>query len=326
MVLSTLVGVLCSLTSDIFTETVNTDTEYVEIGEETKRIHYDPKVIPILEDIKRSPLQENDSVILFSGRPGVGKTKLAMDFCYYLDRKFSLDQVVFSTEELIDVALKLEPGRAILFDEAREGTDSTQVLSEKNRRLGLFLDTVRSRCLFIVLIQPSFWNFAMSIATERSDMLVHVFKQKNVSYDRNDPVSLPFERGFYNVYNFERKRFAYIAGKKFHVFRKAIKPNIAAARFGNRWVLDKKEYQKRKDAAVARMNQEADDRKVREEMAKDTRVNVLRLKYLKSFKQNWPSVTIDTFAQLSGEQKKVLVLCMDAECRSMYGISLHTKV
>lgn len=304
---------------DVFTEEDDTNDTLTE----HKHVSYDEKIIPVLEDIKRSPLQENDSVILITGRPGTGKSKLAQDLALYLDPKFTIDQIVFNHKDLIDMATtQLEPGRAIIFDEAAEATDSAQTLSQKNQRMGKFLATVRSRCLFIILIQPSFWNFQMSIATERSDILIHVYKVKNRDYDRNDGTSVPFERGFYNVFNYTQKKFAYIKGKKWHTYSKAVKPSITGARFGSRWVIDKAEYQRRKDLAVAEMNSEGEENELRRELGKDNnRVNQLRLRYLKSFKQNWPSMTLDTFAQLSGENKRALLLVMDHECRKLFDIA-----
>lgn len=289
-----------------------------EIG--TKRISYDKRIIPVLEDIKRAPKQELQSVILITGRVGVGKSKLAQDLAYYLDPTFDIDRIVWNSEDLITRALQLGPGSAIVFDEARESTDSTQALSEKNRRLGLFLDTVRSRCLFIILIQPSPWSFQMSFFTEASDCHFHVKKVRNDKYDRNDPESLPFERGWYDFYNFDKKKQLYISGKKWRVFKKSIKPSIPGCKFGSRWIVDKAEYQKRKDAAVALLNQEAEANKIKEEMGKETRVSALRLKYLKSLKTNMPSLRLETVANLLGEKKQVLLLSMDYECRKMYDV------
>lgn len=302
--------------------------EFTDLEEATeKKISYDPRIIPALEDIKRQPQMENDSVILITGRPGVGKSKLAQDIAYYLDPTFNIDRIVFNVDDLIEEATKKLPrGSAIIFDEAAEAVDSVQTLSQKNQRMAKFLATVRSRCLFIILVQPSFWSFMMSIATERSDVLFHVEKVKNRDYDRNDPSSMPFKRGYYSMYSYERKKRLYISGKKWHVFNGKVKPNLHDIRFGSRWVVDKEEYQRRKDIAVAKMNQEADDSKVEKEVGRfNNRVNAMRLQYLKSFKQNWPSLSLDTFAQLSGETRRTLLLVMDADCRRMYDVGPHTK-
>lgn len=290
-----------------------------------KKIAYDMRVIPVLEDIKRAPLQNNHSIIAITGRVGTGKSKLARDWAYYLDPDFGIDQIVFTHEELIEKGLKLGRGKAIIFDEAREGTMSTQAMSQSNQRVGLFLDTVRSKCLFIFLLQPSPWNFQKSIFCESADIHLHVFKAKTKNYDRNNPAALPFERGHYDIYSFERKRLLYMKGKKWSVFPKSVKPSITNCRFGSRQVIDEDEYQSRKDAAVAAMNTDAEAVEIDRNKG-DTRVNTLRLNYLKSFKNNWPSLTLDTFSQLSGENKRVLLLSMDIEARQMYGIGAHTKV
>lgn len=306
--------------------TVEGATETVEIESRPgKRILFDQRIIAILEDIKRAPKQNNHSIILITGRVGTGKSKLARDLAYYLDPDVGLDQIVFTHEELIEKGLKLGRGKALIFDEAREGTMSTQAMSQSNQRVGLFLDTVRSRCLFIFLLQPSPWNFQKSIFCESGDIHFHVFRAKTKNYDRNDPEALPFERGHYDVYSFDRKRLLYMKGKKWSVFPKSVKPSISNCRFGSRQVIDEDEYQRRKDAAVAAMNEAAEGNEI-DKNKSEGRVNVLRLHYLKSFKQNWPSLTLDTFSQLSGETKRVLVLSMDLECRQAYGIGPHTKV
>lgn len=292
----------------------------------SKQLSYDVRILPVLEDIRRAPKQRLMSVMLFCGHVGSGKTLLAIQILSELDPTFDLSRVVYTHEELIEVALKLKPGQAVLWDEARQGTASKRAMSHINQRIGLFLDTVRSRCLFIGMIQPDYFNFEQGIAVESSDCLFHVYKTINKDYDRmDDGSSLPFKRGFYDFYNRPAKNMLYWKGKKYHRYSVS-KPSIRACRFGPKWPFSEDDYELKKNESVARMNEDADKEKIDKDVAKfNNRVNAMRLQYLKSFKTNWPSMTLDTFCQLSGETRRTMLLVMDADARRMFDIGPHAK-
>lgn len=291
------------------------------VTDKQKIVGYDPKILPILEDVRRAPKQENDSVILIAGRPGVGKSVLAQQLAYNLDPGFCIDQIVFTHEQLIDAALKLKPGSAIIWDEAREGTESIQAMTQKNQRVGLFLDTVRSKCLFIFLIQPSYWNFQMSIATERGDIFLRVFKSKNPRYDRGNPDSMPFNRGYYEVFNFDQKKTLYIKGKKFHTYDVPIGSKPLFCGFGGRWVVDKAEYQKRKDAAVAAMNQKSEEKNEEKDLTKkNVKADEVRRTHLWGLSKAIPGLSLNKASEVLGENRRLLYLAMDLSLKKQYDV------
>jgi len=73
-----------------------------------------PYVLALLSQQTKSKLPPN---IVVTGRTGIGKTYLAVDIARGLDPKFTIDQVVFTFSEYIELVRKLPMYRPIVFDE-----------------------------------------------------------------------------------------------------------------------------------------------------------------------------------------------------------------
>lgn len=238
------------------------------------RCFYHGNLWPNLEIMKAKIHDKHQNIILVSGRTGTGKSELAIQMARYLDPYFNIDNIFWDTDTMLKVAASKDdikpPGTAFIFDEAREGTQSLNAMTETNRKMGLFLDTIRSRGYHIFLLQPSYFFFQMNIATESADILIHVEKEGNDEFyqqlkeghsfggDREFTVS-PFIRGRGRIYNADQKLKLYIKGKKMR--------DMNAAGFDiftfkkSHGLIDWDEYEKRKTVAVAKLN-EAFDKEV----------------------------------------------------------------
>lgn len=218
-----------------------------------------------LEIMKAKIKDKHQNILMISGRTGTGKSELAIQIGAYLDPNFTIDNIFWNTDEMIRVAASKDdikpPGTCFMFDEAREGTQSLNAMSETNRKMGLFLDTIRSRGYHILLLQPSPFLFQKSIFIYAADLLIHVEKKGNTDFLEelrqgkigDEIVSKPFERGYGRIYDNDQKHKLYIQGKKMENL------NAASSTFftfeKSHKLIDWEEYERRKSLEVAKMNE-----------------------------------------------------------------------
>ena len=68
---------------------------------------------------------------IFVGRVGTGKSWSALRYAEVIDPTFNIDRVVFKISDLLNLAKTLDPGKAIIFDEA--GIDASNRESYMNK-------------------------------------------------------------------------------------------------------------------------------------------------------------------------------------------------
>lgn len=142
--------------------------------------------------------------------------------------EFSMKNIVFRPEELIKRAFELPQYSFIILDEWEE----LHYWSELAMALRQFFRKCRQLNLFIVIIIPNFFQLQMSYAISRSLFFVDVKFQGE------------FDRGYFDFYNFERKKDLYVYGKKTQNYN-AAKPNFSG-RFVGGYAVDEAEYRKAK--------------------------------------------------------------------------------
>lgn len=225
---------------------------------------YHGNIWPNVEAMKSKIAAKHQNVILISGRTGTGKSEFAIQLAKALDPNFTIDNIFWNTDDLIKVAASKDnirpPGTAFIFDEAREGTQSLNAMTETNRRMGLFLDTIRSRGYHIFLLQPSFFLFQKSIAIYAADILFHIEKKGNPDFFAalkkgmigDDNPHEPFERGFGRIYDVNQKKMVYIKGKRMEDMDAAQCTWFSFKK--SHKIIDWDEYERRKSIAVAAMN------------------------------------------------------------------------
>lgn len=236
------------------------------------KCYYHAMIWPILETMKHKLRHNHHNIVTISGRVGTGKSEFSFQLAKYLNPNFTLDDVYWTTDDLIKAALETDsegnpvkpPGTVFIFDEAREGTQSLNAMSETNRKIGLFLDTVRSRRYHILLTQPSPWLFQRTIFIYAGDIHFHIEKKGNEKFlealaSGVDPDTIdiaPFERGYVRIYDAEQKKKLYIRGKELEDLNVA--PSTMCGFKKSKGIIDWAEYDKKKNKAVADMNAKFD--------------------------------------------------------------------
>lgn len=188
------------------------------------------------------------------GQVRVGKSVFAMQIGKYLTYKinethklnneFDINNIVFKADELIDRAFQLKPYSVIVLDEGDDLAENYwSSLAKKLRRF--FRKCGQLNLIFIMLL-PDFFELSRSYAITRTTALVNVYFHGE------------FERGFFNFYNFSRKRELYNKGKKFGNYHSA-KENFSG-RFTNFYPIDEKAYREKKRNDLELDNEEEEER------------------------------------------------------------------
>ncbi len=145
---------------------------------------------------------DQDRVYVVTGREGLGKSTLAMQLAYVVDKKLSLDNIVFTANQLEKRITESKRFTAIIFDESFSGLSSKGAISKENKRLVRLLMMMRQRNLFLFIVLPSFFHLEKYVGIFRSTALFNVLvSRKN------------FKLRYYKVYNYKQKRELYIKGK-----------------------------------------------------------------------------------------------------------------
>jgi len=102
--------------------------------------------------------------VVVTGEAGVGKSYMATDICRVVAGKtktgkdrFSIDQVVFTYKQFMDLVLKLKSGKAIVFDEPSYAMGKRQWYKQLNQALVQTIESFRYKMhpLFVPIINAS---------------------------------------------------------------------------------------------------------------------------------------------------------------------------
>lgn len=157
-----------------------------------------------LDEAKKDVVEyDQDRFYVITGREGTGKSTLACQLAYYLDRNFNLDNVVFTAEEFSKIIQNAKKHTAIIFDEAFNGLSSRGSISRQNKEIIRLLMECRQRNLFVFLVLPSFFLLERYPAIFRSEALFIV--GRGIKNHKN--------RRYYKVFGYDQKRLLYIRGK-----------------------------------------------------------------------------------------------------------------
>lgn len=189
-----------------------------------------------LDEVRYRVLKKDfDFVTLVDGREGSGKSVLAMQMGAYLDPNFSLDNIVFTSEEFINKIKdpKVKKGSCIILDEAFNALNSRASMTEVNRSMGAVATEMRQKNLFIIIVLPSFFDLDKQFALHRSSSLIHVYLKNNV------------ERGQFLIFPRTPKLYLYLNGKKTYNYSKPKSP-LPPCKFDNYYPVDQEEYRLKK--------------------------------------------------------------------------------
>ena len=194
-----------------------------------------------LEMLKKAVDLNWDACGFFSGFEGDGKTTLAIQLAYYVDRSFNLDRIVFTGDQFKDACLLAKNKEAIVFDESYYDFTSAATLTKQSRLLRSMLTMIRKKQLFIFIVAPTFFDIQKYIAVHRSRFLIHVY-------------SKGLERGFFAFYNRARKQQLFMKGRRENNMS-VTKPNFIG-RFTKWFLVDEVAYDKKKESSIQQLEHE----------------------------------------------------------------------
>ena len=158
--------------------------------------------------------------------------------------RFSLDNVVFTPEDLISITKekgKHEKHNVFVLDEGREGLLGARAMESTNKRFDDYFQTCGVYNNFVIIVLPDYFKLAEQYCVNRSLFLINTFHKD-------------FERGYFSFFNTLQKERLYFFGKK----RLGITARYSAAsrnfwgRF-SRWLpFDLNKYEDKKKAAIAK--------------------------------------------------------------------------
>lgn len=181
------------------------------------------------------------------------------------------ENVVFSAESLQETATKLYEkygkNQVILYDEGKQGLDSSRAMESINKGMEDFFQECGFMGHVIIIVLPNFFKLHEDYAVARSLFLIDVFADKN------------FRRGYFNFYNERQKEYLYYFGKK--RIGVTAKYMSASESFWGRftpWLpFDKDEYENAKKEAMEKKRLSKMDRKIR--LQRDVLLYILVKKY-----------------------------------------------
>lgn len=155
---------------------------------------------------------------------------------------FSMENIVFSPDELVDRAQKLPKNSVIVYDEGRAGLDSARAMENVNKGMQDFFQECGVYGHIILIVLPDFFKLHEDYAISRSLFLVDVYTDSK------------FQRGYFNFYNEKQKEWLYQMGKR----RIGTSNKYASSRYSfwgrfTGWLpLDKDIYENEKKKALAK--------------------------------------------------------------------------
>jgi len=194
-----------------------------------------------LDAIKGKVLKDWDMCFVVDGVEGSGKSTKTFQIAKYLSPNFSIEHICQNPQDFMEKIKRhnfLKQGDSIVLDEGFF-INTRSSLTELNRQFLSILSECRQKNLFIFIVAPSFFDLDKNIALWRSRGLFHIYHDK-------------MERGYFRYYNYEKKKYLYISGKKFYNYSKA--KWSFAGRFTKFMPIDEKEYRKRKLKAFENRN------------------------------------------------------------------------
>ena len=196
-----------------------------------KEYYMDGYLQRALDKVKKMQKKDWDIVIVVDGLERAGKSVLAQQVAYYLDKTLTLDRITFTPEEFKKEITKAKKGQAIILDEAITGLFSRQAMSQTNISLVKSFAQCGQKNLVLVVVLPSFFILDSYIAIHRSRVLLHVYTKK-------------LQRGRFTFFNVKRKKTLFLFGRKGYSYG-VTKSNFRGS-FTNFYVVNEKEYRAKK--------------------------------------------------------------------------------
>lgn len=200
-----------------------------------------------LDIIKKASVLDWDFIFVVDGIEGAGKSVFAQQLAFYLDPTLTIDRICFSPEEFKKACLNASKYQAVIFDEAITGGNIREAMADVNIALMNMLGQIRQKNLYIIIVLPSFFDLDRYIALWRSRALFHIYAK---AYN---------DRGYFYCYK-DRKNYLWIRHRKYFYYDPKLKDFMG--RFTNTYVVNEKEYRRKKADVLTRLNGTKKDKRV----------------------------------------------------------------
>jgi len=196
-----------------------------------------------------------------------------------IELPWSIENIVFKPEDLIERSFKLPKYSCIILDE----WEDAHYWSKMGMTLRQFFRKCRQLNLFMIAIIPNLFQMPMGYAISRSVFAVDVRFEGE------------FERGFFYFYNFDRKKDLYIMGKKSYNY-KVVSANFDGKFLGG-YTVGEDVYRQAKYKDMI----EYDEQKNKTPSEKD-----INVKIVKQFRENCPDIPLSKLAIAFGVSKRTI--------------------
>lgn len=190
-----------------------------------------------LDILKKNIKEDWDFWAVIDGREGVGKSTLAQQVGEYLDPTLDISRIVFTPQQFEKSVDEAKPYQTIVWDESITGTQSID-MTRMARTLKKKAVQMRQKNLFIILVIHSYFDMNKYYAVHRTWFLLHVYHKSNKK-------TKTFHRGYFEFYNFQKKKMMYLNDKARRFYNYIESPNFRG-RFTKRYAIDKDAYLKKK--------------------------------------------------------------------------------
>lgn len=268
------------------------DTVFKRANGQLKKGHFmDYYLISNLEYLKKLIKHKWDGVGMLCGFPGSGKTTLSHQLCYFMDKTFNIDRVVFSGEELMRAIDTAKRGQAICFDEAVIAMMSQDFSTELQKILIKKFTMIRSKGLFILFIIPDFFLMRRYFSVNRTRFMIECYSPDGLS------------RGYAKFFSYNRKKKLFLMGYKDQNIN-AVKPNFQF-RFvdTDNFFIDAKDYEEKKQNAIRDLT---GDKKTKEKkLMEDYKDAKLKLKIqMQQWKEKMKLKNEEKWAKIQADMKE----------------------
>ena len=206
-----------------------------------------------LDNYIKGVMRKNTSaVFIIDGRSGLGKSTLACQLgCYinlqnrkYMKKetrtpKFSLDNLCWTPEKLIELLKNAQKGDVIILDESMI-LSNRSAMSEMNKAVVIMMSMIRSKQIFVIFCANSLFDLERNLPLHRADLLVHLYAVDDKFASRGRYFVVPSAKG--------RLKYLFINGKKFYDYSRAWP--AFRDHFSKWFPFDDKEYEKMKQKAI----------------------------------------------------------------------------
>lgn len=176
--------------------------EQVEVSKDPYYIA--PQVKRMLDKSQKAVRDaDQDRVFIITGPEGSGKSLLARQIAYYLDKNFCLDDICFDAEDVSNRIRNKNKFGVVVLDEGNRGLSSRSALTKINRRLIGLVQEMRQLNLFFIICIPSVFLLDKYIPLFRSHGLFHT------AIYRKD-----YTKRYYKIYNRKNMKTLYMLGQK----------------------------------------------------------------------------------------------------------------